>query len=84
MQECKNAKEPGSCYIMRNYVHIYIYRRGLLKKVLLKKGPLGMYFLKRGSSLKQGTNIMPILGTGIVIPRAISPSPTDRRRDTSG
>ena len=86
MQKCKRTWKLLHSEELCTYIYIYIDRDYLQKKdVLLKKGPLGMYFLKRGSSLKQGTNnIMAILGTGIVIPRAISPCPTDRLRDTSG
>ena len=35
-------------------------------KVLVKEGPLGLHFLKKGILTKQGTYIMAILGTGIL------------------
>ena len=39
---------------------------GVVLKVLVKKGPLGIHFLKKGILTKQGTYIMAILGTGIL------------------
>ena len=38
---------------------------GVALKVLVKKGPLGIHFLKKGILTKQGTYITAILGTGI-------------------
>ena len=39
---------------------------GVVLKVLVKKGPLGIHFLKKGILTKQGTYTMAILGTGIL------------------
>ena len=39
---------------------------GVVLKVLVKEGPLGIHFLKQGILTKQGTYIMAILGTGIL------------------
>ena len=39
---------------------------GGCSKVLVKEGPLGIHFLKKGILTKQGTYIMAILGTGIL------------------
>ena len=39
---------------------------GVVLKVLVKEGPLGIHFLKKGVLTKKGTYIMAILGTGIL------------------
>ena len=39
---------------------------GVVLKVLVKEGPSGIHFLKKGILTKQGTYIMAILGTGIL------------------
>ena len=39
---------------------------GVVIKVLVKKGALGIHSLKKGIPTKQGTYIMAILGTGIL------------------
>ena len=39
---------------------------GVVLKVLVKEGPLGIQFLKKGILTKQGTYIVAILGTGIL------------------
>ena len=39
---------------------------GAALKVLVKKGPLGKHFLKKGILLKEGTYIVTMLGTKIL------------------
>ena len=39
---------------------------GVVLKVLVNKGPLGMHFLKKRVLTKQGTSTMGIFGTGIL------------------
>ena len=39
---------------------------GIVLKVLVKEGPLGIHFLKKAILTNQGTYIMAILGTGIL------------------
>ena len=39
---------------------------GVVLKVLVKEGPLGIHLHKKGILTKQGTYIMALLGTGIL------------------
>ena len=39
---------------------------GVVLKVVVKEGPLGIHFLKKGILTKQGTYITAMLGTGIL------------------
>ena len=42
-----------------------LYGGGVLLNILVKKGPLGIHFLKKGIPTKQGTYIMAISGISI-------------------
>ena len=59
--ECPSKSDGANTW--RSIFRVY---RGVVLKVLVKKGPLGIHFLKKGIPTKQGTYIMAILGTGIL------------------